>query len=175
MKVWVKILLLAAMAGLAALWLSPTPGPEDARVGSPAPGFALPALYGTDLRLDSLRGQVVVLNFWAPWCQPCKEEMPALVATWNAAKPGCLAIVGVTEESTREDAAAEAQRSGLPYPLVLDADGAVGRAYGLTAYPRTYVIDASGVVRKVLSGKVTQESLEKAVAPFLPDECRRAG
>jgi cytochrome c biogenesis protein CcmG/thiol:disulfide interchange protein DsbE len=172
---WIKIALLVVVAGVAALLLVPSSGSEAAQVGQPAPAVALPDLGGRELTLAALRGRAVALNFWATWCPPCKEELPALAEAWRGARGSCVEFVGVTEESSREDAAAEVARHAVPYPVVLDPDGAVARAYGVTGLPRTYVIDAEGVVRKVFSGRVTRAQIEKAMAPFVPASCPGRG
>src|SRR5512136_1244090 len=106
MKAWVKLLLLVALAGAGALLLTPSNGPDPAQVGKVAPPLVLPDLAGgREVSLASLRGKAVALNFWATWCQPCKEEMPGLVEVWRAAPRGCVEFLGVTEESSRQDAA----------------------------------------------------------------------
>ena len=175
MSPWIKMALLVAFAGVASLLLVPSPGSDAAQVGQPAPTVALPDLAGREVTLASLRGRAVALNFWATWCPPCKEELPALAEAWRGTRGSCVEFVGVTEESSREDAAAEVARHALPYPVVLDQDGAVARAYGVTGLPRTYVIDAEGIVRKVFSGRVTRAQIEKAMAPFVPASCPGSG
>ena len=175
MRPWIKIALLVVLAGLASLVLVPSSGSEAAQVGQPAPAVALPDLAGREVTLAALRGRAVALNFWATWCPPCKEELPALAEAWRGARGSCVEFVGVTEESSREDAVAEVTRHAVPYPVVLDADGAVARAYGVTGLPRTYLIDAEGNVRKVFSGRVTRAQLEKAMAPFVPASCPGSG
>jgi cytochrome c biogenesis protein CcmG/thiol:disulfide interchange protein DsbE len=174
---WIKIALLVVLAGVASLVLVPSSGSEAeaAQVGRPASAVSLPDLSGREVKLETLRGRAVALNFWATWCPPCKEELPALAEAWRAARGGCVAFVGVTEESSRADAVAEVARQAVPYPVVLDDDGAVARAYGVTGLPRTYLIDAEGIVRKVFSGRVTRAQLEKAIAPFVPASCPGSG
>jgi len=171
MRPWLKIALLVAFAGVASVALVPTSEQDSGQLGQPAPAVALPDLAGHEVTLAGLRGRAVVLNFWATWCPPCKEELPALAEAWRRAQGTCVEIVGVTEESSREDAAAEVVRHALPYPIVFDADGGVGRAYGVTGLPRTYLIDPEGKVRKVFSGRVTRAQLEKALAPLVPASC----
>jgi cytochrome c biogenesis protein CcmG/thiol:disulfide interchange protein DsbE len=159
------------LAGLGALWLAPDPGRGSPLVGAAAPSLVLPDLSGREVSLASLRGKAVALNFWATWCPPCKEELPAFSAAWKASRGRCLEIVGITEESTWEDAAIEVRRMEIPFPVVMDPEGAVARAYGVTGYPRTYVIDAEGKVRKIFTGMVTRERLEAALAPHVPASC----
>jgi cytochrome c biogenesis protein CcmG/thiol:disulfide interchange protein DsbE len=136
-----------------------------------APPVELPDLAGRPFSLASLRGRAVVLNFWAPWCQPCKEEMPGFSQLWRDSRGRCLEILGVTEESSREDALAEVKRMEIGFPVVMDAPGEVARAFGVTGYPRTFVIDAQGKIRKSFIGMVTRERLEAALAPYVPASC----
>ncbi len=171
MRPWLKIGFLVLLAGVGALWLVPDPGQVSALVGEAAPPMALPDLAGREVSLASLRGKAVALNFWATWCPPCKEELPAFASAWRASRGRCVEIVGVTEESTTEDALAEVKRMDVPFPVVMDGEGAVARAYGVTGYPRTYVIDAEGRVRKIFSGIVSRERLEAALAPHVPASC----
>jgi cytochrome c biogenesis protein CcmG, thiol:disulfide interchange protein DsbE len=171
MRHWTKVGLLVLLAGAGALWLAPEPGQGSPLIGESAPTLVLPDLSGREVSLASLRGKAVALNFWATWCPPCKEELPAFSGAWRASRGRCLEIVGITEESTREDAAAEVRRMEIPFPVVMDPEGAVARAYGVTGYPRTYVIDAEGKVRKIFTGMVSRERLEAALAPHVPASC----
>ena len=171
MNAWVKLAVLAVAAFVVALVLMREQAPEVAAEGKPAPAIALPALDGRTVDLAALRGRVVAVNFWATWCPPCREELPELGAAWREGSQRCLEVVGVTGESARDDVQAAVQRFAIPYPVVLDADGEVGRRYGLTAYPRTYLVDAGGVVRKVFTGTVTRRALLEAAAPLLPATC----
>jgi cytochrome c biogenesis protein CcmG/thiol:disulfide interchange protein DsbE len=175
MRPWLKVVLLVAFAGVAALWLVPAPGPDDVQVGRPAPALSLPDLGGGQVTLAGLRGRAVALNFWATWCQPCKEELPALAEAWRQASGTCVTYLGITEESSREDAAAEVARHGVLYPVLYDADGLAARSWGVTGIPRTYVIDAEGTVRRVFAGKVSRAELEQALAPLVPASCPRNG
>jgi cytochrome c biogenesis protein CcmG/thiol:disulfide interchange protein DsbE len=171
MRHWTKVGLLVLLAGVGALWLAPDAGQRSALIGGTAPPLVLSDLAGREVSLASLRGKAVALNFWATWCPPCKEELPAFSDAWRASRGRCLEIVGVTEESTREDAAAEVRRMEIPFPVVMDPAGAVARAFGVTGYPRTYVIDAEGKVRKIFTGVVSRERLEAALAPHVPASC----
>jgi cytochrome c biogenesis protein CcmG/thiol:disulfide interchange protein DsbE len=171
MRPWLKVVLLVLLAGVGALLLTPDPGTGGTLVGEAAPAFLLPDLAGRETSLASLRGRAVVLNFWATWCAPCLEEMPALAAAWRDSRGRCLEILGVAEESGRAEVQAEAARMGVGFPVLLDARGEVARAYGVTGYPRTYLVDGEGKVRQVFTGKVSRERLEAALAPLVPATC----
>jgi cytochrome c biogenesis protein CcmG, thiol:disulfide interchange protein DsbE len=128
---------------------------ELARGGAPtAPGFTLERLDGKgDLSLESLRGRPVVLNFWASWCNPCKDEAPLLE---EASKrwAGKVAFVGVDVKDFRGDARKFLERYGVTYPNVYDGKGSTIGRYGVTGYPETYFIDADGKVRFRIAGPV---------------------
>jgi cytochrome c biogenesis protein CcmG, thiol:disulfide interchange protein DsbE len=128
---------------------------ELADGGRPAaPEFTLERLDGEgDLSLESLRGRPVVLNFWASWCGPCKDEAPLLE---EASKrwAGKVAFVGVDVEDFRGDARDFLERYGVTYPNVYDGKGSTIGRYGVTGYPETYFIDAEGRVRYRIAGPV---------------------
>ena len=111
-----------------------------------APDFTLRTLDGTGtVSLADLRGQIVVINFWASWCDPCKEEAPVLEDFWQTeAEPNGVAFVGIDTQDLSDDARAFAKTYALTYPLVHDAGGEVGRDYGVGAFPETFVVDAQG-------------------------------
>jgi cytochrome c biogenesis protein CcmG, thiol:disulfide interchange protein DsbE len=128
---------------------------ELARGGTPpAPEFTLERLDGKgELSLDSLRGKPVVLNFWASWCGPCKDEAPLLE---QASKrwAGKVAFVGIDVKDFRGDARDFLERYGVTYPNVYDGKGSTIGRYGVTGYPETYFIDAEGKVRYRIAGPV---------------------
>jgi cytochrome c biogenesis protein CcmG, thiol:disulfide interchange protein DsbE len=128
---------------------------ELADGGTPAaPEFTLERLDGEgDLSLESLRGKPVVLNFWASWCGPCKDEAPLLE---EASKrwAGKVAFVGVDVKDFRGDARKFLERYGVTYPNVYDGKGSTIGRYGVTGYPETYFIDAEGRVRYRIAGPV---------------------
>jgi cytochrome c biogenesis protein CcmG, thiol:disulfide interchange protein DsbE len=128
---------------------------ELAEGGMPeAPAFTLERLDGQgELSLESLRGRPVVLNFWASWCGPCKDEAPLLE---DASKrwAGKVAFVGVDVKDFRGDARTFIERYGVTYPNVYDGKGSTIGRYGVTGYPETYFIDAEGRVRYRIAGPV---------------------
>jgi cytochrome c biogenesis protein CcmG/thiol:disulfide interchange protein DsbE len=145
-------LALAAVAGLLALLVwkvvhqdRNTAASEIAHGrAAAAPHFVLPRLdrEGT-LALGSLRGKAVVLNFWASWCGPCKEEVPALESTWKRYRDRGLVVVGVDVQDFSTDAKRFARRYGVTYPIVRDK-GKTFDSYGLTGVPETFFVNRSG-------------------------------
>ena len=127
-----------------------------ARGGQPAaPHFELQQLDGTGpLALGSLRGKTVVLNFWASWCGPCKEETPLLQEGWKRWQGKDVVFVGVDVKDFRGDARDFLDRYGVTYTNVYDGKGSTVGRYGVTGFPETYFIDASGKVRYRIAGPV---------------------
>jgi cytochrome c biogenesis protein CcmG, thiol:disulfide interchange protein DsbE len=136
-------------------------------VGKAAPDFSLPQLHESDKVFSpkELAGKVWLLNFWASWCNGCKEEHPVLM---QMAKSGEVPIYGVDYKDTREEALTWLRRWGNPYPLVaVDESGRVGINYGVYGVPETYVIDKAGRIRYKQIGPVDQEILEKKILPLV--------
>jgi cytochrome c biogenesis protein CcmG/thiol:disulfide interchange protein DsbE len=121
-----------------------------------APDFTLPRLdtEGT-LSLSDLRGKGVVINFWASWCVPCKEEAPVLEAAWREHRDEGLVVLGVDFNDLRSDALAFMREVGMTYPVVYDRDGALVADYGATAVPETFFVNRQGrLVGKRIAGAV---------------------
>lgn len=138
-------------------------------IGKPAPGFALPRLDRPDEKLsaEALRGKVWVLNVWASWCAPCRDEIPVLL---TLTKSGTVPIYGLNYKDRRDDALALLKQLGDPYVAsAVDADGRIGIDYGVYGVPETYVIDKAGVIRLKHIGPVTRETVEKRIAPLVKE------
>jgi thiol-disulfide isomerase/thioredoxin len=166
---WIKLGLVGLVALLLAEVLLRSPEHHPAE-GQPAPPLSLRRLDGTPLDLAALRGTVVAVNFWATWCAPCRAELPELAAARQDAQGRCLEVVGVAEESAREDVAEVARR--LPYPVVVDPRAGAAAAWGVTAYPRTYLVDREGRVNTVFFGALDRQRLLAAAAPLQDPACR---
>lgn len=143
--------------------------PSASLVGRPAPDFALKGMDGSMVKLADLRGSVVLLDFWATWCGPCRAALPRLDALNRERAAAGLKVFAV---NLREDGAKIEQflkQTGLSLPVLLDTDGAVAGRYGISAIPATVLIDKEGVVRKVTVGfePSMEEQLKQAVEALL--------
>ena len=153
---WVKFLVLlgffaigfwALYGGVSSVYLPPL------EVGQPARDFRLSALDGKPVALSALRGKVVMLNFWATWCEPCKKEMPAMQQLYAAMPRDRFAMLAVSVDKDGEAPVRDFMtRMKLGFPALLDPGEKVARAlYDITGVPETFVIDAKGtLVRKVI-------------------------
>jgi cytochrome c biogenesis protein CcmG/thiol:disulfide interchange protein DsbE len=123
-----------------------------------APDFTLERLDRSgELQLSSLRGKAVVLNVWASWCGPCKEEAPYLEQVWRSQRGRGLVVVGLDAKDFRADARRFADRFELTFPLVYDGPGNEIDGYGVTGFPETFVIDREGRVVQAFAGAVSGE------------------
>ena len=133
-----------------------------------APGFDLPRLGAPGrISLASLKGKVVVLNFWASWCDPCKDESPLLERWHRRIAPQNATVLGIDVLDVESDARAFARRYGLTYPSVRDGDGATRRSFGVNGQPETIVIDRRGRIAHTFRGPVTDDDLGRALPPLL--------
>jgi cytochrome c biogenesis protein CcmG, thiol:disulfide interchange protein DsbE len=116
------------------------------KIGGPAPAFALARLNGTGtLRLASLRGKAVVLNFWASWCGPCKSEAPVLERLWQQYRGKGVVFVGIDSNDASSDARRFVSAHGITYPVVSDKNGLVAaNSYDIDSLPVTYFVDRRG-------------------------------
>ncbi len=128
--------------------------------GDRAPGFQLETLEGDVLSLAALEGRVVVVNFWATWCNWCKYELPALQAVHEKYKDEGLVVLGVDVEEPGPLVEAYAERYGLSFPIVLDVAGAASEAYKVRGLPMTFFVDRSGAIVRVKRGAMREDELE---------------
>jgi thiol-disulfide isomerase/thioredoxin len=150
---------------VAPLWSGPTEvgvirrlvdAPEQAgRIGAPAPDFEWNAPDGSTKRLADLRGRVVVMSFWATWCEPCRVEMPALERVARSSDAVFLAV-DLQEDGAKARSFMDSLAITHLAPL-LDLDGAVTRRYGVIALPQTFFIDGGGVIRHIARGQVLDD------------------
>ncbi|HLB96108.1 MAG TPA: DsbE family thiol:disulfide interchange protein [Acetobacteraceae bacterium] len=152
-----------------ALALRPNYDPQtlpSAMIDQPAPAFDLAALNGgANLSLSGLKGQVVLVNFFASWCVPCRIEQPILM---RLAKQDHVALYGIDYKDQPAAAKRVLAELGDPYRAIgLDADGITGIDFGVYGVPETYVIDKNGQIRKRFVGPLTEQSLQQELLPLL--------
>jgi cytochrome c biogenesis protein CcmG/thiol:disulfide interchange protein DsbE len=159
---------LALVAALLALLVWKLAHQPSVPKGS-APDFTLPRLdRAGDLQLAALRGKSVVLNFWASWCVPCKEEAPRLQAGSRRWAADGVVVVGIDSQDFRGDARRFARRYGVTYPIVHDGPGKTGESYGVTGFPETFFIDRRGkLVGDHIQGPVSSRQLSDNICVAL--------
>jgi cytochrome c biogenesis protein CcmG/thiol:disulfide interchange protein DsbE len=174
MNRWYAFFVVLLIAGPLWLWTSrvsvmadQNPLTPEPALGRPAPDFTLTTVTGETLQLANLRGQPVVLNFWATWCGPCIREMPALQ---SAAKrfEGQVAFVGVDQGEAPEVVEAYIDDLGITFQVPLDTDMAVGNRYNVQGMPTTYFVDANGVIRHMWMGEMNSVILAEGIAKIWP-------
>lgn len=140
--------------------LGPSAG-SGPRIGTIAPDFTLLDLAGKPVRLGDLKGKTVVINFWATWCGPCREEFPELVKTYEQNKDAGLLVLGVDLQENRDIVRRFADDFGASYPILIDDGGAVAEQYRLVGVPTSFFVDSEGVLRGQQLGLLTADSLKK--------------
>src|SRR5438445_9426530 len=136
-------------------------------VGSPAPEIALKDLQGQEVRLSDLRGKVVLLNFWATWCKPCKEEMPAMQAAYDKLRDEGLVVLAVNELEDVQRVAEHVRSHGHTFPVVMDHDNRIANRYGVVGLPASFLIDRQGIVREHVFGSLlTEERISELVRRY---------
>lgn len=160
-------LLIGTGLGLAVFLLIPGMGSPSSTsrhlpptVGSPAPDFELNTLDGPSQKLSGLRGKAVVVNFWATWCPPCKEEIPLLERTARQ-YPDRLIILGLDSREEEKVVRPFAEQLGMRYPVLMDTAGLVTNLYFVNNFPMTFFIDSNGILRAQHLGLLTEADLAK--------------
>ncbi len=145
------------------------PAPEVGRAG---PDFILETLDGETLRLSDLQGKPVVLNFWATWCPPCRDEIPELVAAYDQYRDQGLVIVGVNLQEPDGNVREFAEDFGIQFPVVIDRNGDVADKWRLggpvQGIPTSYFLDEAGVVREFFYGPMKESALNERLGTILP-------
>jgi thiol-disulfide isomerase/thioredoxin len=131
-----------------------SPSPE---IGAMAPDFTLRDLQGKETSLRDLRGQVVLLNFWATWCGPCREEMPIIQERYN---DGGFALLAINFDESKEIVQWFIDELGIDIPVLLDPGGRVQELYRLRGYPTSFFLDPDGVIRFIHIGEMTASDLD---------------
>jgi peroxiredoxin len=132
-------------------------------VGRAAPDFLLKGTDGSELRLSDLQGKPVLVNFWASWCTPCRQEMPEIVKSYDAHKGDGLVVVAVDLQENGDQVDGFAREFGMEFPIVIDRNGGVADAWRIggpvEGIPSSYFLDAHGVVQARAFGPMTADTL----------------
>jgi len=175
-RIWPAITLAVAVLGVAWIALSRVPDAgaaasdprESPRAGFSAPSLHTPLLGGELFDLRDLRGHVVVLNFWATWCAPCRAEMPALQGVYDRRKGDGLALIGVNQMEQPADISPFLEKYALTFPVALDVTGDWNQRYQVRALPTTFFINRQGVIRDVvIGGPMDPALLDSKIAALL--------
>ena len=148
---------------LSLMWLYPLPVPAGELSEVPAaqpPSLNLPDLAGQPRSLDEFEGKVVLVTFWASWCSPCIEEMPSIRRLAATMSDQPFTVVGVNVGEGERRAKAAARRLGIGFPVLLDKDSNVFKAWGADVLPTAYVLDRSGRIRYVARGPVDWDRVD---------------
>lgn len=170
LKIAGQVLAVALVAALLALliWKVSQGSGKRAALHKPAPGFTFSRLDRPGrLSLASLRGRVVVLNFWASWCDPCKREAPALERAWRQWRGRGVTVLGIDAQDLSGDARRFMSKHRITYPVVQDGSGKTYGPYGLTGLPETFFVDRRGRIVKHVLGPVKRESLSSGIQEAL--------
>lgn len=171
MKAWQLIVGLAAMAGAVGLigyLAAPSKLPRSV-VGQAAPQFAAPEIRDGEVHaLHQYRGKVLLVNFWASWCEPCRHEhanLQRLMEMFGDRQD--FAMLGIVHRDQPADARQFLRQWGGGYPNLADPDGAIGASFGLSGLPQTFLVDPAGVVRCKHFGPIGSADLEKIAGRWI--------
>ncbi len=167
---WGRLLAWAGLLGLLTLtgwglWHSRLTQVESGA----APDFTLTQFDGQTFRLSDQRGKVVVINFWASWCLPCRQEAPALEATWRAYRDRGVVFVGVDYVDTDAEARRYLTKFDITYPNGPDLGTRISQLYRIKGVPETYFVDAKGDLRGVIIGPTTETELQQRIGALLQE------
>lgn len=146
---------------------------KTTEINKPAFDFTLKSNTGKNIRLAELRGQVVMINFWASWCGPCRQEMPLLDALYKRYSPAGFTLLGVNVEPNPEDANKLLNEIPVTFPILYDTTSKVSKTYGVDAMPSTVLVDCDGNARYLHKGyKPGDEKHYKKLIKKLLKACR---
>jgi cytochrome c biogenesis protein CcmG/thiol:disulfide interchange protein DsbE len=139
-------------------------------IGQRAPDFTLTTFEGEEIGLSSLRGKVVLINFWASWCKPCEGEAPDLENAWRYYEPrGDVVFLGVDHVDVETAAKEYLEKFDVTYPNGPDLGTRISQAYRTTGVPETYIVDKEGILRYVKLSPISMSELRAAVDPLLEE------
>jgi cytochrome c biogenesis protein CcmG/thiol:disulfide interchange protein DsbE len=142
--------------------------PPAPQVGFAAPDFTLETQDGGTISLADLRGQVVLVNFWATWCPPCRAEMPDIQQVYDRYREQGFTVLAVNQQEGEAQVAPFADQMGLTFPILMDRDGSVSARYRVNGLPSTFFVDRDGIVQNVtLGGPMSEAFIDSQVSSLL--------
>ena len=167
-------LMLAILVGGGMVWLGRVENPDALvgkpapRRGAPAPDFTLTDLSGETHTLSDYQGRVVIINFWATWCHPCREEMPDMQEIYEEYQDDGLVILAVNANESQATVQAFADEYELTFPILLNSAADIVDLYDVQSFPSTYFVDADGRIRvDTFSGPMTSSYIESQVLELI--------
>lgn len=166
---WLLAALLAATAAGCSPAALPTFESDDQppvgpAIGNTAPGFSLSTLNNNTISLEDFRGGYVLLNFFATWCGPCREEMPAIEAAYERYRSQGFTVLAVTSADPASDVEQYVDELGLTFPMLLDPEEQASRAYQITAYPTSFFIGPDGIIQDVVIGQMENDEIVEKIS-----------
>jgi len=143
---------------------SPSTKPQ---ISKPASDFALKDITGNEIKLSSLKGKAVMVNFWATWCHPCREEIPDLQKSYEENKDKGFIILRVNIKENESKVSKFVKDFKITYPVLLDIDGSVSNEYQVFGVPMSFFIDKNGIIKDTFVGMMTKEDIEKRLSAIL--------
>jgi peroxiredoxin len=170
LNIGVAITLIAVGVG-SLLWMGQQPATSAPQpttpAGATAPDFALFSPEGQEIGLSDYEGQVILINWWATWCPPCKAEMPALNAFYETYQADGFVVLAVNSQEGASTVKDFIQNNGFTFPVLLDSQGQVMNRYHVRALPTSFIIDRQGVIQHIQTGEISPQQLEAIVEPLL--------
>lgn len=172
-NITILVLLLAAIGILYSVFTFTKKEPTVLGVGELAPDFQLETVDGKQVKLSDYKGKVVLLNFWASWCEPCRQEMPDVEKAYETYKDQGLVVLGANLRENNVSVQGFADNLGLTFPILMDKDGNVAtQLYKVKPIPTTYFIDKDGYLRQKAEMPMTYSFIEDNLKPLLDETGR---
>lgn len=164
LRVWQTLAVGAVVLFVALMAAGIVRSAQEQRKSGPAPDFTLPLYGGGEITLSALRGQVVVLNFWASWCDPCRDEAPFLERAWRKRKDQGVMFIGIDYLDSEKEALAYLKEFDITYPNGPDLASKIAQKYRIRGVPETFIVDPEGRIVFFKPGPMTEQELLSELA-----------
>ncbi len=142
---------------------------EGLQEGNRLPDVELVTLSGETIRVSNLAGQPLIINFWATWCPPCRQEMPLLQATFDSLHPEGLQLIAITDQPAAV-VQPFVETNGITFPIIIDTENTASRTYRVQGLPTTLFLDSNGVITARHTGLLLPEALQTYLAEIMPTD-----